>query len=788
MVVLDKVVLKVKGRVVALAAVESRDEAGVCQGKILGPGRVKVAILTVFDSDCMLPYPTLDATTIQEAINSYVMWDASETLLVESSSDSHMERLATSSSKTEVVMMQGDSESGERREAESDLEKWKNRDLWIGQHVRILSKGDNPIEIAKAKILYSDPQTNIEGNLLGEEFAGVVVLFAGEQVDDSLVRAQIPNYASGHAQLCRWQINLLRLEENGRILGDLYVRVAEGDLVIYSPPKSSLSQKRTYNSIRRKLITQEDRGKIAGEKRCVKKCDDEDIRRSMVRECCRQGCGTKWAVDDIKEVRTEIYGVHFEKKLDLLYQKLNASTGRSDGMILFSKGRFVCQKAFWQLHGISKSCFYNHRTNSNNGAKQGYHGNKGSIKPRELTMESIVFMKILLKEMGEPMPHVVFDNNRRNETDSVSYRLPACYDKKDVFEELCIRINQASSLPPSRAKFYEEWKSNFANYDFHKKSAFAVCTPCEKYKIWLTRERNDELRRQYEAERQQHLQLQMSGRTNYYTHNRLATDDPLLYKSAIHDGMDSGKTAIPKQVNYVKALAGVGMPLPLKVAGILNRGMDQQCLLISLWGGEDWEDTEGRPLKHGFWPRTNHVSGYQRPEEANDVQDRQRIEDDLLMREAEEELLERNQVFVGNPIDREPEHFAPILNIQVGVMLLIRPLDQFPVKNSIWVAKAITSVVREIGSDRFNQLKVQWYRPKHRFRNASEEQRYALCMRNNQEWEKDPTMYEEEQTFVYASACVYCWTCRAKSDKLRLTPKGLETATLMIQHAAEEDP
>ncbi|KAL3697264.1 hypothetical protein R1sor_011340 [Riccia sorocarpa] len=726
MVVLDKVVLKVKGRVVALAAVESRDEAGVCQGKILDPGRVKMAILTVFDSDCMLPYPTLDATTVQEAINSYVMWDASETLLVESSSDSHTERLATSSSKTEVVIMQGDSESGERREAESDLEKWKNRDLWIGQHVRILSKGDNPIEIAKAKILYSDPQTNIEGNLLGEEFAGVVVLSAGEQVDDSLVRVQIPNYASGHAQLCRWQINLLRLEENGRILGDLYVRYAEGDLVIYSPPKSSLSRKRTYNSIRRKLITQEDREKIAGEKRCVKKCDDEDIRRSMVRECCRQGCGTKWAVDDIKEVRTEIYGVHFEKKLDLLYQKLNASTGRSDGMILFSKGRFVCQKAFWQLHGISKSCFYNHRTNSNNGAKQGFHGNKGSIKPRELTMESRVFMKILLKEMGEPMPHVVFDNNRRNGTDSVSYRLPACYDKKDVFEELCIRMNQASSLPPSRAKFYEEWKSNFANYDFHKKSAFAVCTLCEKYKIWLTRERNDELRRQYEAERQQHLQLQLSGRTNYYTHNRLATDDPLLYKSAIHDGMDSGKTAIPKQVNYVKALAGVGMPLPLKVAGILNRGdgpavfahisggggggglwkqnpnfmissiaqylrdcesfngdmrgdldfkkeidhplleplsasmktshdnkeeivsyltayvrhiraiqektsptneshaLDQAIIeywqnVLSVIQGEDWEDTEGRPLKHGFWPRTNHGSGYQRPEEANNV-------------------------------------------------------------------------------------------------------------------------------------------------------------------------
>ncbi|KAL3697563.1 hypothetical protein R1sor_011639 [Riccia sorocarpa] len=64
----------------------------------------------------------------------------------------------------------------------------------------------------------------------------------------------------------------------------------------------------------------------------------------------------------------------------------------------------------------------------------------------------------------------------------------------------------------------------------------------------------------------------MSGRTNYYTHNKLAMDEPLLYKSTIHDGMDSAKTSLPRTVNYAKALAGVGAPVPLKLAGILNRG------------------------------------------------------------------------------------------------------------------------------------------------------------------------------------------------------------------------
>ncbi|KAL3694253.1 hypothetical protein R1sor_007904 [Riccia sorocarpa] len=64
----------------------------------------------------------------------------------------------------------------------------------------------------------------------------------------------------------------------------------------------------------------------------------------------------------------------------------------------------------------------------------------------------------------------------------------------------------------------------------------------------------------------------MSGRSCYYSHNQLACDEPSLYKSSIHVGMDSSKTAVPRLDNYVKALSGVGMPVPVKIAGILNRG------------------------------------------------------------------------------------------------------------------------------------------------------------------------------------------------------------------------
>ncbi|KAL3697530.1 hypothetical protein R1sor_011606 [Riccia sorocarpa] len=47
----------------------------------------------------------------------------------------------------------------------------------------------------------------------------------------------------------------------------------------------------------------------------------------------------------------------------------------------------------------------------------------------------------------------------------------------------------------------------------------------------------------------------MFGRSCYYSHNQLACDEPSLYKSSIHDGMDSSKTAVPRLDNYVKAFS-----------------------------------------------------------------------------------------------------------------------------------------------------------------------------------------------------------------------------------------
>ncbi|KAL3675768.1 hypothetical protein R1sor_025716 [Riccia sorocarpa] len=103
----------------------------------------------------------------------------------------------------------------------------------------------------------------------------------------------------------------------------------------------------------------------------------------------------------------------------------------------------------------------------------------------------------------------------------------------------------------------------------------------------------------------------------------------------------------------------------------------------SLFAAEEgWATNSGLPLQDGFWPRTNHGTGYKRPHDG--VQDSAQVDEDLLAREAEEELVERNEIFVGNPSEMERERFVPLVDIEPGVMLLIRPCDGFVVKDCFW--------------------------------------------------------------------------------------------------------
>ncbi|KAL3686810.1 hypothetical protein R1sor_013119 [Riccia sorocarpa] len=295
--------------------------------------------------------------------------------------------------------------------------------------------------------------SSVGGFAVGEENAGIVVLRLMETVDPMVISQELPNFSSDEPHLCRWPICSLRVEENGKILGDLYSVYADADFARDAVPRR---QKRAYFSTKRKLRTEEEKVTIRLKKKAEKKLLDANIKEDMLEGCdCTQQCCQTWRLEEVKELRREIYGVKFDKKLDLIYQKINASQGRQDGMVLCYNGWFVCPKAFWQFHGISKSSYYKYKEESNKGAKQGYHGNTGTFKPRESTIQAEAILKKMLLDMSEPMPHLNFDNSNGQRTDSFYHRLPSCYDKQDIYVEHCIRMENVGAKKLSRGKYYD---------------------------------------------------------------------------------------------------------------------------------------------------------------------------------------------------------------------------------------------------------------------------------------------------------------------------------------------
>ncbi|KAL3697558.1 hypothetical protein R1sor_011634 [Riccia sorocarpa] len=145
--------------------------------------------------------------------------------------------------------------------------------------------------------------------------------------------------------------------------------------------------------------------------------------------------------------------------------------------------------------------------------------------------------------------------------------------------------------------------------------------------------------------------------------------------------------------------------------------------------------------------------------------------------EAQEELRARDEIFVGAASARKFANFVPMIDIANGLMLLIRPPDDFECQDCLWVGKA-TGTVCQVGVDtNFNKVPIQWWRPKHASSKASILDRYSQCIQRNVAWEVDPA--SSGSHWIMADACVYAWKSRATKDKVSL-PKTVQEIALSV--------
>ncbi|KAL3677960.1 hypothetical protein R1sor_020916 [Riccia sorocarpa] len=185
-----------------------------------------------------------------------------------------------------------------------------------------------------------------------------------------------------------------------------------------------------------------------------------------------------------------------------------------------------------------------------------------------------------------------------------------------------------------------------------------------------------------------------------------------------------------------------------------------------------WPSEENQLLQESFWSSTNYGTVYSLggPSTEN-------LALVLHHGETEEELRARDEIFVGAASARKFANFVPIIDIANGLMLLIRPSDDFECQDCLWVGKA-TRAVCQVGVDtNFNKVPIQWWRPKYASSKASISDRYSQCIQRNVAWEVDPTYNGSH--WIMADACVYAWKSKATKDKVSL-PKTVQEIALSV--------
>ena len=204
------------------------------------------------------------------------------------------------------------------------------------------------------------------------------------------------------------------------------------------------------------------------------------------------------------------------------------------------------------------------------------------------------------------------------------------------------------------------------------------------------------------------------------------------------------------------------------------------------------EGETSQPLENGFWPRTNHGTGY-KAELGTFEETGWRATSDMveLENELENEILEGQMAFVGPSSERESDRFVPLQDIVEGVFIFIRPTDEFEKLNPghFWMARALTRVQTDRASPNLGEFKLEWWRPKHRghlWPSDDHKQYDGVFTIKSKTWEKDPLQSEQ---WLPAASAFLSWTYRGKTIEkgLKIPPTVLEAIKIYIDRARIED-
>ncbi|KAL3679371.1 hypothetical protein R1sor_022327 [Riccia sorocarpa] len=378
--------------IVGVGSVHSVDESELCHGEIIGRGRISVQICSSLRPDFILPYPSLGANTVGEAVNSFAIWDISKVYpmleLPQSQYQAPPEPTPNASTQVPADEHQSTSRGRESTVRPEDQLFFKVKKNWANVEVTLLSIVES-LPIADG-IIFLPFSTSCVGEVrVGEQYAGVLVSTVHSEVDPTILDRDLPNFHPDDPITVRWPILHLRIASNGAILGNLYKAFEDAGTrgAQTGDDDMPVKKKRAYNSAKRTKPNLE----------CMRKVDKKDI----------------------IDARSFFYNEPYIRRIEYILSKFD-HPGFEEGYMLF-RTLEVCKKTFYTLYGFVKQTFYNYEKAYTMGQRVGFHRKSGTFKPKDTTIFARACMKSFFQQTAEPLPH---KESRNENTDGIIYRLP----------------------------------------------------------------------------------------------------------------------------------------------------------------------------------------------------------------------------------------------------------------------------------------------------------------------------------------------------------------------------
>lgn len=172
----------------------------------------------------------------------------------------------------------------------------------------------------------------------------------------------------------------------------------------------------------------------------------EYVQRVSIIDCCHNRCFQLSSCDMIMNICQEYWGQSQETRTDYRYDTLSVSwyEGPKTHRVKYEfklNGMVVCYRAWYEVHGIPNTSFYNHRKKFESGMRQHVHGNTGIMRR---SLENSGMARALLQDFVdnncERMPNkcrTMLDGSR--ETQMV---IPQTYKQVDILEKINTTLGQ----------------------------------------------------------------------------------------------------------------------------------------------------------------------------------------------------------------------------------------------------------------------------------------------------------------------------------------------------------